>query len=309
MPAFTVVICTHDRSALLERAIRSLYLAEPPAGGFDILVVANACTDDTGDLLRGLAAEQQNLRWQPAPRAGKSYALNRAIPLLKSPVAAFVDDDHRAAPDFLVAIQQALERWPEVGLYCGRIQPDWDGSEPEWVHEKGPYPILPRPIPTFYAGTEPRALTADGVMPGGGNLVVRRHVFERIGSFKVELGPTGHNLGGAEDVDFLHRALAAGEQLRYDPHILQYHAVNKAHLQLGYLMRKSFQRSRASVRIWPAAQSGIPVYLWRKIFTYGLQLLGAIPFADRRRYYLVRLAAALGEIQGLRDGKSAASIR
>jgi len=298
---FTVVICTHNRAELLRLTLAHLVAADSPPGGWDLLVIANACTDETETVLQDRVQRLPNLRWAKEPIPGKSNALNRAIGMLRSPAAVFIDDDHRVSTDFLVEVRRALQEWPEAEMLCGRIQPDWDGTEPEWVHEKGPYPILPRPIPAFYAGTKPRALSQSETLPGGGNLIVRRQVFPRVGTFNPGLGPSGHDLGGAEDADFLHRALAAGERLFYVPAILQYHAVNKDHLQLKYLVRKSFQRSRASQRFRMRSDSGIPLYLWKKCLIYGLKAVSSLPLADRRRFYFVRLAAALGEMQGPRE--------
>jgi len=301
MASFTVVICTHNRAGLLARVLASLAGARSPAGDYSILVIANACTDQTGALLEQRQREFSRLRWLSEPTPGKSHALNRAIAALDSPAAVFVDDDHRVTDDFLVEVAAILEEMPEVGMFCGRIRPDWDGTEPDWVHERGTYPIYPRPIPRFDAGAAARFIDPTETLPGGGNLIVRRRVFDAVGGFDVGLGPTGHDLGGAEDGDFIRRALAAGERLYYAPTIVQYHAVDKAHLRLPYLMRKSFQRSRAVVRIRPRASNTVPAFLLRKCLTYAFQSLISLPCAERRRFYLVRLAAALGEIRGTRE--------
>ncbi len=86
------------------------------------------------------------------PTPGKSHALNRAIPEIDTELTAFVDDDHRVDENYLIAIEQAAQTWPDAGLYCGRILPDWDGSEPAWVHDEGPYRIYPLPVPRYDQG-------------------------------------------------------------------------------------------------------------------------------------------------------------
>ena len=54
----TVLISTHDRAALLERALRHLNEARrPPGWAVEILVVANACTDATHELLARYSSE------------------------------------------------------------------------------------------------------------------------------------------------------------------------------------------------------------------------------------------------------------
>ncbi|WP_297529695.1 glycosyltransferase family 2 protein [Thiohalobacter sp.] len=298
----TVVICTHDRAESLDRTLDALMQAEPPAAPVDILVVANACGDDTAERLRARAGAGTPfpLHWIEEPLPGKSRALNRALALLQKDAAAFVDDDQRVAPDFLVETCAALERHADAGILCGRLLPDWDGSEPAWVHDTGPWRIYPPPVASFDAGDAARDLDPDDVLPPGGDIIARREVLERVGEFAVELGPHGHDLLGGEDIDYLRRALALGIRLRYEPRILQYHAVEAERLRLRELVAKAFQRSRSSVRIARRGPTGIQRYMWKKVAIYGLQALASLS-ASRRRFYLVRLAAALGEMRGASD--------
>ncbi|MDP2110552.1 MAG: sulfatase-like hydrolase/transferase [Thiobacillus sp.] len=302
--SLTVLICTHNRADLLERTLASINAAKRPARPVQILVAANACTDDTVVRMRMYRDCQAERGWIPlrlieVPTPGKSHALNRAIPEIDTELAAFVDDDHRVDEDYLVAIDQAVETWPDAGLYCGRILPDWDGSEPEWVHDDGPYRIYPLPVPRYDQGTAPKTITAEeGPIPGGGNLVVRHHVFELAGQFSTELGPHGHDLGGGEDSEYVLRAMSRGARCQYVPDMVQHHYVDTERLRLGYLLKKSYQRTRSTSRIH--GNGSVPLYMWRKLAEYGFHSLFSLSWA-RRRFYWMRTAAALGEIQGRRE--------
>lgn len=299
----TILICTHNRVLLLKRTLASLNRAHRPSGyNIEILVVANACNDETpGFLDKYMQAAPTHdwlpLHWTVEPRPGKSHALNRAIPLLSGDLVAFVDDDHRVDAHYLVAICNAAHTFPEATLFCGRIMPDWQGREPKWVHDDGPYRIYPLPVPRFDQGEKPFHIVAGGSTPGGGNLIARREVFSRVGNFSTALGPYGHNLRGGEDIDFVLRALANGERLVYMPEIVQYHYVDRSRLRLPYLLQKSYQRSCTGVQAQNRASSGIPLYLWRKLATYFMHCIFSFRWA-RTRFYLVRLAAVLGEIGG-----------
>ncbi len=300
----TLLICTHNRADLLERALASINAARRPAMPVRILVAANACSDDTVARMQAYQARQNERGWLPltlidVPTPGKSHALNAAIPLIDSELTAFVDDDHRVDDNYLVAIEEAAQTWPKSGIYCGRILPDWDGSEPAWVHDEGPYRIYPLPVPRYDQGNAPKPITAEkGPIPGGGNLVVRRRVFELAGQFSTELGPRGHDLGGGEDSEYVLRALARGERCQYTPDIVQHHYVDTERLQLGYLLKKSYQRTRSAARIH--GSGAVPLYMWRKLAEYGVQSVFSLSWA-KRRFYWVRTAAALGEIQGLSE--------
>lgn len=301
MTALTILICTHNRADLLDRVLTSLNQAKRPTVPVHVLVAANACTDDTVARLTAYQTRSHSddllpLSFIEVPTPGKSHALNAAIPRIETELTAFVDDDHRVDEDFLVAIEEAARRWPDAGLYCGRILPDWNGSEPAWVHDEGPYRIYPLPVPRYDLGGAPCVVTAAaGPIPGGGNLTIRRRVFEATGLFSTELGPHGHDLGGGEDSEYVLRALSRGEACQYAPAIVQYHFVDIERLRLGYLLKKSYQRTRSTSRIHGGG--GVPLYMWRKLGEYSLQGLLSLSWA-KRRFYLIRTAAALGEIRG-----------
>lgn len=304
----TVLICTHNRVELLGKVIASLNAAKRPANAeVRLFVVANACTDGTHDFLAAYAAKPDQpghlpLDWIAEPTPGKSHALNRALPMLTAPVIAFVDDDHRVDAGYLCGVANAALTWPEAGLICGRILPDWDGTEPEWVHETGPYRIYPLPVPRYDQGDTPMRIDLDGNIPGGGNLVARLHVTQTTGPFLTELGPTGHDLGGAEDLEWVRRAMRQGAVLRYAPDIVQHHYVDGERLTLSYLMRKGFQRSKSVMR-FRRTEGGVPLYMWRKVGGYALRSALALR-APARRFYLVRLASSLGEMSGIREAET-----
>jgi GT2 family glycosyltransferase len=217
---------------------------------------------------------------------------------IRSDVVAFVDDDHRVDAQYLAAVCQAATTYAEADLFCGRILPDWDGSEPAWVHDSGPYRIYPLPVPRFDLGDVAKLVTPDIAVPGGGNLFLRAPWLTRVGNFDTAMGPSGHNLGGAEDLEWVLRALRLGARLQYVPEVVQYHYVDGSRLTLPYLMKKAYKRTASTICIDSATQtSGVPRYLYRKVAEYGFKACTALG-RDRRRFFLVRTAAALGEIAG-----------
>ena len=301
----TVLICTHNRVDLLTRTIASLNAARRAKDcEIRLFVVANACTDGTHDYLSAYdtTSGALPLEWIAEPVPGKSHALNCALPMVTDPVVAFVDDDHRVDTEYLVGITRAARTWPEADLICGRILPDWDGTEPEWVHDDGPFRIFPLPVPRYDQGPTPKQIGLDGSIPGGGNLIVRLDVIRSTGAFLTELGPTGHDLGGAEDLEWVRRAMHRGATLRYAPEVIQYHYVDCERLTLAYLLRKGFQRSKSVMR-FQTIKSGVPLYMWRKIGSYAIKLVLSLR-AQERRFYLVRIASSLGEVAGIREQTS-----
>ena len=301
-----IFICTHNRAELLQNVLYSLnHATRPEQCKISILVIANACTDNTHALLQDYQQHQAEnntieLHWYKEPQPGKSYALNSGMSYLKGDLIAFVDDDHRVSDNYLQALCQAYKFHPENTIFFGKILPDWTGKEPLWARESGPYAIYPLPVPHFDKGEQSFDFADNKVaIPGGGNLALKREVMSRVGLFNTELGPHGHNLGGGEDGDYVLRAIQGGERLRYLPDMVQYHYVDLERFCLSYILLKSFQRSRSVISIKNPQATKIPRYLWRKLLTYFFKVIFSLSIS-RSRFYLVRCAATLGEISGFR---------
>lgn len=297
----TVVICTYNRSTLLLKTLDSIKAAKiPESAKLKVLVIANSCTDNTLKALSDYSFDTIEFQVADEPKPGKSNALNYAIKLIdKNTFVCFIDDDHRIDKDYFIRIEHNINQYPKTKIFCGRIIPDWTGNEPSWVLDNGQYKIYPFPIPHFEMGNHPCLVTQHTKLPGGGNLIVHASVFDTVGFFSTELGPQGDNLAGSEDSDFILRALNKGISIQYMPDIIQYHFVDRNRLKLNYLIKKSYQRTRTLMLTKHPLKQPVPLYLWRKLFTYILSFALSIS-ADKRRFYLVRTAAVLGEINGFR---------
>ena len=93
-----------------------------------------------------------------------------------------------------------------------------------------------------------------------------------------------------------------GARLYYSPSILQHHYVDSSRMTLRYVLQKAYERSASTSRLANTLNTKrlLPPYMIRKVLTYALQALVSIS-RDRRRFFLTRLAAALGEIKGFRQ--------
>ena len=106
-----VIVPAHDEELMLAKTIQSLKAQSYPTDRYEIVVVADNCTDKTADIARSLGAtvlERVNLS-----ERGKGYALNFAIShLLASPEVPdgflIVDADTWVTPEFLSAMSVRL---------------------------------------------------------------------------------------------------------------------------------------------------------------------------------------------------------
>ena len=103
-PTLAVIVPAHDEELVLAATLDSLSAQDYPPASFQVVVVADNCTDGTAALARSRGATV--LERTHADERGKGYALNHAVShllALSTPPEGFVivDADTQAAPDFL----------------------------------------------------------------------------------------------------------------------------------------------------------------------------------------------------------------
>src|SRR4051794_32636077 len=106
--AVTVVIPTHDRAALVPRAVRSA-LAQRDVE-LEVIVVDDGSRDATREVLGALAADGANVTVvrHDAPR-GVATARNAGVERAAKPWVAFLDDDDVWAPTKLACQLAAID--------------------------------------------------------------------------------------------------------------------------------------------------------------------------------------------------------
>ena len=103
-PSLAVIVPAHDEELVLAATLDSLSAQDYPPASFQIVVVADNCTDGTAALARSRGVTV--LERTHAGQRGKGYALNHAVSHLLTLTArpegfVIIDADTQAAPDFL----------------------------------------------------------------------------------------------------------------------------------------------------------------------------------------------------------------
>jgi len=116
---FRIIVPAHNESAGIAETVRSLLGIDYPADHFDVLVVADNCSDDTA--ARAREAGAQVLERTDTERRGKGYALHHAFERLPKDVDAVVvvDADTLVSPNLLRAFAARRE------LGAAAIQADY----------------------------------------------------------------------------------------------------------------------------------------------------------------------------------------
>ena len=118
MPKVSVVIPTHNRSDLLERAILSVLTQT--FQDFETIVVANGCTDRTEEIAK--KRENDKIRLLSLPKANVSVARNAGALNSQGQVLVFLDADTQLVQDSLQKIKDDFTEKHSVATT--KSQPD-----------------------------------------------------------------------------------------------------------------------------------------------------------------------------------------
>ncbi|MGD8790792.1 MAG: glycosyltransferase family A protein, partial [Burkholderiales bacterium] len=134
-PLISVIICTHNRACLLRGAIESVTSQDYDADGYEIIVVDNASTDHTREVVESFS-ETANVRYVYESRLGLNSARNTGWRSASGIFAVFLDDDARAQPGWLAAIRDGFAATGGQAVIGGKVDPIWESEQPEWLSNK-----------------------------------------------------------------------------------------------------------------------------------------------------------------------------
>lgn len=117
-PSVTITIPVYNESAVIAETLEHILALDYPADRRQILVVSDASTDSTDEIVQRYAARGVELL-RLARRAGKSAAENAARAVLRGDVVVNTDASVRIHPQAIKALVTALAD-PSVGLASGR---------------------------------------------------------------------------------------------------------------------------------------------------------------------------------------------
>ncbi|NQT88311.1 glycosyltransferase family 2 protein [bacterium] len=236
MPEASVILCTHNRSAMLARALAALRDQSLPPDAFEIVVVDDASTDDTPQVLAAAAEQMPDLvclahdeNRGPAPSRNTGAARARTDKLL------FTDDD--CIPDRCWAerLATALDHHPAV---IGAIGSPRDNYMKLCHNVAEFYPLMPGEPPGVKESI------------AGANMAYRRSFLDSLGGFDG-------SRRCAADMEFSLRARLRGHQFRFVPDAVVVHDPDRLTLRciLGYAATHAGATIHLRHRYWALLQT------------------------------------------------------
>lgn len=220
----SVVVCTYNRAALLERALQSLVIQQcPPGLEYEIVIVDDGSTDQTAEIVREVKrCTDRRVVYIRENGRGISAARNTGVHAARSEWIAFTDDDQIAEPAWL---------W---NLWFAQAKASAQCVGGARTLELPSHILLSLPRQTrlilgeIPCAGELHACTRDSLLCTG-NLLLKKNLIQKVGGFDESLTQ------GGEDTDLLMRLRNFGVTCWFTPHAVVRHIIPPYRLESGYL--------------------------------------------------------------------------
>ena len=213
-PICSIVIPVHNHAALTQQCLDTLLAGRGNEPQFEIVVVDDASTDDTPQLL---ASYGEHIRVVTlAPNRGFAGTCNAGAEIARGNFLVFLNNDTVPTPGWLTALVRHADAHPAAGVIGSKLLfPD------DTVQHAGvafgssalPHHIyagFPKDHPAVNISRRFQVVTAACCL-------VRRQAWEAAGGFDTAY------INGWEDVDFCLRLGAAGHEIRFCHESVVYH--------------------------------------------------------------------------------------
>ncbi len=242
----SVVIPTYRRKEALLRALRSLATQSIAPDEYEVVVVVDGSDDGTREAAES-SEQPYSLRvlWQG--NRGRAAARNTGVAAAEAELVVMLDDDMEASPRLLEEHLKAHMAGPRLAVM---------GAAPIAVESSAPAPTayiarkFNRHLEHLARAGGPLALRDFY----GGNLSIRRSVFESVHGFDERF-----TIYGNEDLELSLRLAAAGVSIVYEPAAIAHQSNDK---NFDALARDNVAKGRTAVllaRLHPEARAQLKI--------------------------------------------------
>lgn len=234
MIRLSLIIATYNRAEQLMVTLASVGEQSAKPSLWECIIVDNNSRDNTQERVAEFAKEHPtlNIRYCFEPNQGLSYARNKGISEAKGDIIAFIDDDERIVAEFINSYIKLFDEHPDAMAAGGKIIAEYPTGRPRWMSHYTERPIANPMDFGDYITPFPK-----GRIPGGGNMAMRRELFDSVGVFDTSLGRMGGKLIGGEESELFERIYSLGMKCYYAPRAVMYHIIPAEKLTTEYFER------------------------------------------------------------------------
>jgi glycosyltransferase involved in cell wall biosynthesis len=217
--SISIIITTYNRASVLRQTLEVLGKVRISADWrAELLVVDNASTDDTAEVVRSAKFANMTAEYRYEPLKGKSHALNNTFRRARGEIILLTDDDVSVSEDW---VEQMVEVFGQgqADAVVGRIVLA-ENLVRSWL----------TPLQRWWLAA-PDDQIAESPELIGANMGFRRSVLERVRAFDPELG--AGTLFFGEEALFGKQLIEAGFKIKYAPDAIVVHRPDESRLRRG----------------------------------------------------------------------------
>lgn len=297
MIRLSLVIATYNRAEQLMTTLASV-ASQRCCEEWECVVVDNNSKDNTRERVEKFSKEHSelNILYVFEPQQGLSHARNAGIVASRGDIVAFVDDDECIVPQFVESYISLFDTHPDAMSAGGKIVAEYPTGRPRWMSRYAEQPIA---NPMDFGNKI--IVFPKGKIPGGGNMAMRRRVFDTVGMFDTSLGRTGKRLIGGEESDLFERMAAHNMRCYYQPEAVMYHIIPAEKLTADYFERLAFNTGVSQHRRAEIHGRRIRLYVG-EIMKWCATLLMCLTHRPAQSLYLLKLRYNIsrGIVQGMK---------
>jgi glycosyltransferase involved in cell wall biosynthesis len=240
----TVLLATHNGANTIDRTLAAMSALDAPAGGWKLVVINNASTDDTQSRVLKWR-ERLPLEYLVEPRLGKSKAVNTGLRRAEGDFIVMTDDDVLPDRNWLTEWRRVADAFPQCAVFGGAISPEFgDHPPPSYIPESW-YGVLYGASPRYAEG-EIHPMPGTNLFDiAGANLAIRKSVYDR-GSRFDENFLVGENGLMGEDTEFVRQQSALGYRVGFTPHARLRHIIHAHQTHWRWIHYRFFRHGRAA---------------------------------------------------------------
>ena len=234
-PLVSFIICTYNRDAYIEKALRCVASQKTEATRFELIVIDNKSTDSTASICSRLQAEFTNINFHYflEENQGLSHARNRGIKEAKGEILVYLDDDAFIEDNYCENLITFYNDHPEISSTGGKTIPQFENGKPIWMSS-----FLLRLVAAVDMGDESIPFPKK-FYPIGANMAMRKKLVDQVGLFDTNLGRKGKNLQGGEEKDFFNRIKDIGFTPWYLPSTVANHVIPASRMTKDFIRKQA----------------------------------------------------------------------
>ncbi|MHA1938040.1 MAG: glycosyltransferase [Candidatus Thorarchaeota archaeon] len=233
----SIIIPTNNRAEFLADTIKSIQSLEDLERNIEILVIDNASTDNTGEIVEEFQAiSQYPLRYFREEKIGLHFSRHTGAIKARGEILIFIDDDVFLNPGWLSAVLNAYND-PNVWAVGGPVHPHWEVDPPDWIHK----------VPKDYLslldyGCKSRPIGKDEGINGCNYSIKRNRLFD-VGGFHPDSYSDPSMLWhrGDGEAGLTRKILAANGIVMYEAGAAIKHRISQERLSKEYILRRGIK--------------------------------------------------------------------